>query len=96
MVKIRANISLFKNGRKTPFCSGYRPLFEFVKSSKTSGKIELIDREYFSPGDQGFVTILFLSKEYLGENFGVGTKFTFGEGREPIGEGIVVSINDRS
>ena len=94
MIRIRAIIKLYKsdNGRKTPFVNGYRPLFNFIEEMKTSGQITLIDREAFYPGDEGLVEIAFLNNDYLEDNFSEGTKFTFGEGREPLGEGKVKEI----
>jgi GTPase len=92
MIKIKASIQLFKDIRKTPFKSGYRPVFDFTGKMRTSGLIELINCNEFAPGDKGYVKISFLSKKYLGENFGVGTIFTFSEGGEPLGEGEVKEI----
>lgn len=92
MVKIRAYIKLYENGRKTPFHSGYRPLFNFVEEMKTSGRIDLIDKEQFSPGEEGEVEILFLNRNYLGGDFDIGTTFLFGEGEIPLGEGTVKEI----
>jgi translation elongation factor EF-Tu-like GTPase len=92
MVKIKATIKLYKNKRKTPFQSGYKPLFNFIDEMKTSGKIELTGRDKFYPGEEDLVYITFISEKYLGENFGVGKRFLFGEGTEPIGEGVVKEI----
>lgn len=95
MIKVKAKIRLYKSAssRKTPFKSGYRPMFNFIEEMKTSGQIILNDKEEFFPGDEGVVEITFLNKDYLGNNFGIGTKFTFGEGREPLGEGEIKEIN---
>ena len=94
MIKVKAKIKLYKtvSGRKTQFSSGYRPLFNFIPEMKTSGQITLNDKEEFFPGDEGIVEIAFLNKDYLGNNFGVGTKFTFGEGQEPLGEGEIKEL----
>lgn len=92
MIRIKAIIRLYKNGRKTPFSNGYRPLFDFAECTKTSGQINLIDRDMFYPGDEGIVEIYFLKDLYLGNNFSEGVKFTFGEGREPLGEGEIKEI----
>lgn len=92
MVKIRAFIKLYENGRKTPFLSGYRPLFDFIGTMKTSGRIELIGSKEFHPGYEGVVEITFLNKEYLGDDFQVGKVFFFGESEIPLGEGIVNEI----
>ena len=89
MIKIRAKITLYKKGRITPFVSGYRPLFNFIDEMKKSGKIILLDRKEFLPGDEAEVEIIFLDKHYLGENFRSGTKFTFGEGPIPLGDGEI-------
>lgn len=92
MVKVKAYIKLYKEGRKVPFSNGYRPLFSFEKDVNTSGSIEIIESKKFYPGDEGIVEVLFLSRDYLGKNFGVNSHFTFGEGNEPIGEGSIVEI----
>jgi elongation factor Tu len=94
MIKIIAYIKLYKEGRRVPFHSGYRPLFSFMENVYSSGSIKLINSEKLNPGEEGIVEILFLDKKYLGEDFGVDSCFTFGEGREPLGEGIVKEIND--
>lgn len=69
MIRIKAIIKLYTDGRKTPFFSGYRPLFDFIEETKTSGQITLIDREAFYPGDEGIVEIAFLHRKALGNNF---------------------------
>jgi translation elongation factor EF-Tu-like GTPase len=94
MVKVEALIKLYigENVRQTPFTNGYRPLFCFIEETGTSGQITLIGRESFFPGEEGIVRIAFLNRQFLGGDFRVGTKFHFGEGGEPLGEGEVVSI----
>lgn len=92
MVKIRAHIKLYENGRKTPFNSGYKPLFNFIEEMKTSGRIDLIDKEQFYPGEEGEVEIIFLNRDYLGSDFDIGKTFLFGEGAVPLGEGMVKEI----
>ena len=92
MIKVKANLKLFEDGRKTPFNSGYRPAFSFINEMRTSGEINLIDRECFFPGDEAEVEISFLDTKYLGNTFGVGTKFTFAEGKGPLGEGEIKEI----
>lgn len=57
MVKIKAHIKLYENGRETPFYSGYRPLFNFIEKMKVSGRINLIDREQFCLGEEGTVPL---------------------------------------
>ncbi len=94
MITIKANLKLYtgERVRKTPFTNGYRPLFNFVNKMKTSGQVFLLDRNAFLPGDEGVVEIGFLSKEYLGKDFGKGKKFTFDEGAEILGDGEVLEI----
>lgn len=94
MIKVLASIKLYqnKNSRKTSFLSGYRPLFNFIKEMKKSGQIILKEKTEFFPGDEGIVEINFLDKKYLGDNFGLGSKFTFGEGVEAFGEGEIIEI----
>lgn len=92
MIKIKAKIRLYAEGRKTPFRNNYRPLFNFIDEMKTSGQISLKNQVDFSPGETGIVEILFMSKEFLGDGFDVGTQFTFGEGGKPLGDGEVLEI----
>ena len=94
MIRIKAFIKLYRkdDGRKTPFFNGYRPLFNFAREMKTSGQITLINKNAFYPGDERLVEIAFLNKDYLGDNFSIGTKFIFGEGQVSLGEGEVVEI----
>jgi len=92
MIKIKAYIRLYKKGRKTPFLSGYRPLFNFVAEMRVSGKIKLLDKDEFHPGDEGVVEISFLNRDYLGDDFEKGKTFTFGESEESLGEGVISEI----
>ncbi|MES2653134.1 MAG: hypothetical protein V4663_15440 [Bacteroidota bacterium] len=92
MVKIKARIKLYENGRKTPFYSGYKPLFNFIEEMKVSGRIDLLDRKQFYPGEEGEVEITFLNKQYLGKDLAIGNVFVFGEGLSPLGEGIVQKV----
>ena len=89
MIKIKARIYLYQfNGRKTPFKSGYRPLFNVDNQTKISGKIDLIDGEFFNPGTQGEVFITFLNNNELKIN----SVFCFDEGLKILGEGEVLEI----
>jgi translation elongation factor EF-Tu-like GTPase len=92
MVKIIAFIKLYEKSRTTPFKNGYRPLFNFIDDMKTSGKIKLIGKEEFLPGEEGSVLITFLNRKYLGKDFQIGKQFFFGEGIDHMGEGIVEEI----
>ena len=44
-LKMMAPIKLTENGRKTPFYTGCRPLFNFINNMKTSGQINLIHQD---------------------------------------------------
>ncbi len=94
MLNVRAKIKLFSGDlyRKTPFTNGYKPLFNFVNNMKKSGKITLINKKEFIPGEEGEVTITFLDKNYLGADFGNGKQFTFSEGTHILGEGRILEI----
>jgi hypothetical protein len=94
MIKVNARIRLTKgdDGRKTPFVSGYKPLFSFISDMKTSGKIILKEQLDFFPGDEGIVEIVFLDRNYLGPNFGIGSTFIFGEGRGTLGDGTIIEL----
>ena len=89
MIKVRAKIKLYSgiNKRTTPFTNGYRPLFNVLEETKTSGMIALLDREEFHPGDEGVVEIKFLNADCI-----EGTQFLFYEGEEPLGEGVVLDV----
>ncbi len=92
---VKARMKLYKKetgGRKTPFVTGYRPIFSFTNQKmKTSGQIILINKEDFKPGEEAEVKIRFLSK-FLEENFQAGVRFTFEEGGEALGEGKINEI----
>ncbi len=94
MITIKAKIKLLKGEgkRETPFVSGYRPLFELIKSTKTSGRIRLIGQENFKPGEEGIVEIDFLNKDLIGNDFRVGKKFAFFESNEELGIGEILKI----
>ena len=94
MLNVRAIIKLYRGEpyRKTPFTDGYKPLFNFIKNMKKSGKITLTNRNEFSPGEEGEVTITFLDKNYLGSDFGNGKEFTFSEGTHVLGEGRILEV----
>lgn len=92
MISIRAKIKL-TDVRKTAFASGYRPLFNFLPSMKTTGQIILIDHELFYPKEEGIVLINFLNKEFLGNDFEIGKVFSFDEGTDKIiGTGVILEI----
>ncbi|WP_010182295.1 translation elongation factor Tu [Aquimarina agarilytica] len=95
MKQIIATIYLYKgeNKRKTPFKNNYRPLFNFIKETKTSGNIKLLNnKSEFQPGEKNDVLIQFINTEFLGKDFKIGKKFTFGEGKEILGEGKILEI----
>jgi GTPase len=97
MRTIKALIKLYEGDgvRKTPFISGYRPIFDFKSGMKTSGQITLIDGDQFAPGNEGIVEIKFANPEYLGADFGKGKKFKFSEnGHNDLGEGEVIDVLD--
>ena len=91
MLKIKAKICLYKNnGRKTPFKSGYRPLFD-IKNSKYSGMIDLINKKDFFPGEEDIVYISFINLIDLN----VDDVLFFSEGLANLGEAIVLEILDK-
>ena len=94
MINVRAVIKLYRGDlyRKTPFSNGYKPLFNFVNDMKKSGKITLLNKEEFNPGEEGEVKITFLDNNYLGSDFGDGKKFTFSEGTHILGEGRILEV----
>ena len=92
MITVLAKIKLYKEGRKMPFFNGYRPVFNFVDEVRTSGRIDLLDRKQFAPGDVANVQIVFLHREFLGDHFDQGAKFVFGESPIAMGEGEILKI----
>lgn len=95
MIKVIARITLYPSskGRKTPFLSGYRPLFEFPGYQlQTSGSIDLIENKSFDPGETQVVHITFLETVLKRASLSGGTKFVFGEGRITLGEGEILEV----
>ncbi|RFM26915.1 hypothetical protein [Deminuibacter soli] len=91
LIKVLARIHLYKNGRKTPFISGYRPLFNFTgATTKISGRIDLIEMDKFLPGSSGVVYVSFIKGIIPDSNFTSGISFSFDEGQMLIGEGIIL------
>ncbi|WP_343672469.1 hypothetical protein [Chitinophaga sp.] len=92
LIKNFATIELFSDARlrKTPFRSGYRPLFNLPgATTKISGSIKIIGADYFYPGSKGNVEITFI-KEMIDDGYcKTGVKFTFDEGRDILGEGEI-------
>lgn len=82
-------------GRTNPITTGYRPLFDFNKGSLVSGRITLIKSQYVFPEEKEVVEIEFLDRRFLGDNFGIGTNFKFGEGVSNFGEGKIIEIISR-
>lgn len=93
LIKIIAKIKLLSGGRRTPFVSGYRPLFNFKNAStKISGRIDLIDSSQFEPGAEGLVYITFIRGMIADKSLIEGEDFTFGESEPVLGEGEIVQI----
>ena len=92
MIKLRARLKLYKGDakRKTAFISGYRPLFDVLSDTLTSGMITLLDRTEMQPGDEAVVEI-----KLLEGNCSEGEKFHFFESSEPLGEVVVLDILDK-
>ena len=87
LVKMKAKIRLFDlpNGRRTPFISGYRPLFNFAGAPfKTSGKVDLIDKEVFQVGMSDIVYLTFIKGIIDESYFKTGIRFTFDEGSNTV------------
>lgn len=93
MITIRAKINLYNNkGRTWSIKTGYRPLFNFVSDSKTSGQITVLDQEEIEVGCEAEVLINFISDSFLGNDFIIGKQFTFDEGGIALGEGEILEI----
>lgn len=93
MIIIKAKITFYKNtGRTWPMKTGYRPLFNFISESKTSGYITVLNQDQIEVGSKGDVLIKFATDKFLGNDFAIGKRFTFDEGSIALGEGEVLEI----
>jgi hypothetical protein len=93
MIRIKAKIILYKGtGRTWPIKTGYRPLFNFIPLSKTSGSITVIDKYGIEVGSTGNVFIKFANGDFLGKDILIGKQFTFDEGTIALGEGEILEI----
>lgn len=94
LIKAEAIVSLYEgqNKRVAPIISGYRPTFAFIKSSRASGKVELIDEKELYPGKSCHANLFFSSAEFLGDEFHSGKTVLFYEGQEALGEAILTSV----
>src|SRR6188768_3899580 len=95
LIKILATIELFSNerSRKTPFKSGYRPLFNFPGADiKISGSISLMGIESFAPGTKGNVVITYIRGMINNDYFRPGIKFTFSEALDILGKGEIMEV----
>ena len=94
LIRMRAKITLSDtpNGRKEPFTSGYRPLFNFSDAvTRISGRIDLIDKDSFSVGMTDVVYLTFIKGMIEDTHFSSGVKFTFSEGADALGAGEILS-----
>lgn len=92
LFQIDVKIKLEKEvGRTWSIKTGYRPAFNFIKETLTSGSITLLERDELYPGEEALVKINFHSLEPLG-NIREGTSFNFYEGALLIGSGKVLNI----
>ncbi|SHG42565.1 hypothetical protein [Pedobacter caeni] len=92
LFKIKAEIKVDEKSVRTwPIKNGYRPGFNFINESQTSGSIKLLEKDSLKPGDLGRVEISFVSDALLGK-IDFGTEFKFYEGRNEIGKGKVLQI----
>ena len=80
MIKFKAIIKFNRESlRKKEIISGYRPGFSFNNDPyfQTTGQITLLDQKILYSGESALAEIIPVTKEYLGKDFGVGTKFIF-------------------
>jgi len=92
LFKIEAEIKINREGGRTwPITTGYRPGFQFINKTQTSGSILLLNNEDLKPGEKGIVEVSFISNELLGE-IHLATEFKFYEGPIEIGEGKVLKV----
>lgn len=89
MKTIHAKIKLYSGTgkRKTPFFSGYRPLFDLLSNTMISGAINFLDRKFLEPGSTAVVEITFLTPKSF-----IKDSFFFYESNEPLGEGVILNL----
>jgi len=87
--------AIVKNERESKnwFATKFRPVFDIREDYKTSGQIDLIDKEGLNFGEEGLANITFLSHEAYPRTLWIGRKITFGgEGKNISGYVIVTKI----
>ena len=93
-MKINANLFLYKEGRKTPFTNGYRPLFN-IGGKRYSGSIQITNKDQVFPGEKSLVTINFFTDFNL--DIQKGAVILFGELPDmELGEIEVLNVIDSS
>lgn len=83
-----------ESGRKNPASSGYRPhiMFHDYPEFLTSGSQYFLDKELVYPGDKVRAGIKILIKSYFKWRLYESLNFSFFEGSNKIGKGIITEI----
>lgn len=96
MTKALARISFFPNtlfGKDRIYYNKYRPAFEVRDDMLNSGQIEFVDRDKARAGEREIDAIItFLHPKLVEPFLAPGKKFKFSEGREPLGEGVIIEV----
>ena len=92
---LTANLHLLptaEGGRQTAIKKDvYRPQF-FLGSSSASCRVDEMDKETLSPGEEGDVEMTLVHPERFGTELQPGAKFEIREGSRVVGWGIIKNV----
>ncbi len=80
LIRVRARLRLYVNGRSLPIRDSYRPLFLFGGRDNVSGYINLINDRLIELGTEANVYVDFVNSETNRKNIYLGRIVEFGEG----------------
>jgi translation elongation factor EF-Tu-like GTPase len=85
-----------EGGRQTAISKGvYRPQF-FLGLSSASCRVDEIDKETLSPGEEGEVEMTLMHPKRWGAELWPGAKFEIREGSRVVGRGIIRDVRTPS
>ncbi|HOL29568.1 MAG TPA: hypothetical protein P5157_02370 [Paludibacteraceae bacterium] len=96
LLRILADLTFYSSniiGKDRTYFNGYRPAFKIREDMFNSGQIEFIGQDKTISGSKNIKAyIIFSHGDLLLDFITIGQRFTFGEGSETLGEGIVLNI----
>ena len=93
-IKVIVKVILFsgKKKRNIPIKNGYRPLFNILESTKSSGYFYSIESGLIYAGKIGVAEIHFIYSLELLNQIKSGNSFSFSEANEILGEVNIIKI----